>query len=68
MIVQEMTTDSIPQVLSDSSTIFKEYLSSKLRSISNLCIDIRLGESSTVSPLLALSYIFSPPTWYRDQL
>lgn len=40
----------------------EEYLSSKLRSISNLYIDIRLGESSTDSPLLALSYIFSPPT------
>jgi hypothetical protein len=46
----------------------QEYLSSKLRSISNWYIDIRLGESSTVSPLLALSYIFSPPTWFHGWL
>jgi len=39
------------------------YLSLKLRSVSNWKIEIRLGESSMLSPLLAFSYIFSPPTY-----
>lgn len=41
----------------------RKYLSSKLRSISNLNIVIFRGESSTLSPLLAFSYIFSPLTY-----
>jgi hypothetical protein len=41
------------------------YLSSKLRSMSNWKIEIRLGESSMLSPLLAFSYIFSPPTYHK---
>lgn len=43
-------------------------LSSKLRSTSNWKIEICLGESSMLSPLLAFSYIFSPPTYHNDQV
>lgn len=45
--------------------VYRCYLSSKLRSMSNWKIEIRLGESSMLSPLLAFSYIFSPPTYHK---
>jgi hypothetical protein len=57
--------DFIGQSLSTSGQNLG-YLSFKLRSISNWKIEILLGESSILSPLLAFSYILSPPTYQRN--
>lgn len=43
-------------------------LSSKLRSMSNWKIEILRGESSMLSPRLAFSYIFSPPTYNKVKI
>lgn len=61
----DFTTSTIGQSLSTSKKNLG-YLSSKLRSISNWKIEILLGESSILSPLLAFSYILSPPTYHRN--